>query len=39
MQRTKINSQYGPWEEIMFGVPEGAILGPILFNIFLCDLM
>ena len=39
MQRTKINSQYGPWEEIMFGVPQGAILGPLLLNIFLCDLM
>ena len=29
MQRTKINSQYGSWEEIMFGVPQGAILGPL----------
>ena len=38
MQRTKINSEYSYWEEIMFGVPEGSILGPLLFNIFLCDL-
>ena len=38
MQRTKINSEYSSWEEIMFGVPQGFILGPLLFNIFLCNL-
>ena len=38
MQRTKINSEYSSWEEIMFGVPQGSILGHLLFNIFLCDL-
>ena len=38
MQRTKINLEYSSWQEIMFGVPQGSILGPLLLNIFLCDL-
>ena len=37
-QRTKINSFYCLWEEVLFGVVQGSILAPILFNTFLSDL-
>ena len=37
-QRTKINTEYGSWEENLFGVPQGFILGILLFNFFLFDL-
>ena len=33
-QRTKINTSFSSWSEIMYGMPQGSVLGPKYFNIY-----
>ena len=35
-QRVKINDQLSSWLDIVVGVPQERVLGPLLLNIFLC---